>query len=192
MEQKLIKLSDTHYIVVDGDSEIKKGDYAIHNNKEYRNKYNEKPILCTKSNCESIQEHWDKITHSTQPELLGSGWMQSVLPILLSEVEEAIYGYCVEMMALQDFKDNDDGFISYRDRTEGFINGFNAHKELVKDKLFTVEDMENILIKFHKMNMAYLTGKADDNLDIKDFINTVLPKTEWECTITPRGKIVIL
>lgn len=101
--KKLVKLSDTHYIVVD-DSEIKEGDYAIHNNKEYREKYNEKPIICTKSNKESIQEHWDKITHSTQPlnestQPNTEFYWNTISKLSLSEVEEAIYGYNVEKMA---------------------------------------------------------------------------------------------
>jgi hypothetical protein len=50
-----------HYELICSDDEIKIGDWAIHNNEEYRNTYKEKPILCTKSNCDSIQEHWDKI-----------------------------------------------------------------------------------------------------------------------------------
>jgi len=99
MKQRLIEIKkDTHYIVVD-DSEIKEGDWAIQNNKEYRKKYNQKPILCTKSNCWSIQEHWDKITHSTQP-LELTDWengakgkrpaFDKIKPLSLSEVEEAI------------------------------------------------------------------------------------------------------
>jgi len=190
--QKLIKLSDTHYIVVD-DSEIKEGDWTNKGKLKYFTK--DGAVFYNFPNEEYSETYWlldkvKKITHSTQPLYKNDFW--AIQELKLSEVEEAINGYSVEKMAERGVGRMTSSTIIRDYELNAYEKGFNAHKELVKDKLFNVEDVENILIKFHKMNMAYLTGKEDDNLDIKDFINTVLPKTEWECTITPEGKIVIL
>jgi len=210
---KLIKLSETHYIVVD-DSEIKEGDYAIHNNKEYRNKYNEKPILCTKSNCESIQEHWDKITHSTQPlELID--WengakgkrpaFDKIKPLSLSGVEDAINGYSVEKMAEEEYPINRTGSmwmpsrheVSNMYRQEGYIKGFNVREQLAKDKVFTVEDVENIwkyALGCAETHDKYGTKNKSKFIerDVKEFIQSLLPKTEWEVEFNEQGKIVLL
>lgn len=35
---------------------------------------------------------------------------------------------------------------------------------------FNLDDIKKAIEDFHKMNMAYLTGKEDDNLNIEDFI----------------------
>jgi hypothetical protein len=46
----------------------------------------------------------------------------------------------VEKLALQDFKDNDDGFVSYKDRTEGFIFGYEA-----ATKTYTEDDLNKAI-----------------------------------------------
>ena len=104
---KLIKLSETHYIVVD-DSEKSEGDYIY-------NPIVEKIMRVTKE----MMPHGQKITHSTQPleevcctpenqikryiDCKGCDRKQlgfnKIKPLSLSEVEELIYGYSVEKMA---------------------------------------------------------------------------------------------
>jgi hypothetical protein len=101
---KLIKLSDTHYIVVD-DSEIKESDlcYDKEGNRGYNNiKY---VVKCLRTDVNSYwNKHCKKITHSTQPleedvEFIGKtpkiklGFV-NIKPLSLSEVEEAIQ-YCL-------------------------------------------------------------------------------------------------
>lgn len=54
---------------------------------------------------------------------------------------------------------------------KSYCSGFKA----AQPKRFTIEDVGNILEKFHKMNMAYLTGKEDDNMDISEFLQSLQP-----------------
>lgn len=185
---KLIKLSESHYIIVD-DSEIKIGDYAIHNNKEYREKYNELPILCTESNCLSIQEHWNKVTHSTflinestQPDT--EFYWNTIKEISLSEVEELIYGYSVEKMAEKECIGNQ--------AKRGFNKGFQAAMELKKDKMFTVEDMRKMYnMSCGKIGLGELFDQTENNKRFDDFLKPILPKTEWEVEII-NGKIKLI
>lgn len=83
---KLIKLNENHYIIAD-DSEIEYGDYYISPSKIVVFQYSEG----TQHNgINQVPDGCKKITHSTQPESLGIGWMQSVQPLLISEVKELI------------------------------------------------------------------------------------------------------
>jgi hypothetical protein len=187
---KLLKLSETHYIVVD-DSEIKEGDkfYCITNKViftahtiEYLEEYNK--LEDSNHNFYVNSKYAQKITHSTQPELLGTGWMQSVLPLFLSEVEEAIYGYSVDKMAdkLISCSDNIDSQLI----KEVWKGGFKAHKELVKDKLFTIDDMKLCYMQ------GWNQGRENRSTEMSNYIQSRLPKTEWECTINEQGKIKLI
>ena len=124
-----------------------------------------------------------KITHSTQP-LYDKPHYAEYGMLSLSEVEEAIYGYSVEKII--DNTDTPDGLDQYS-YDKGIEFGFNAHKELVKDKLFTKEDMKKALI-----HMALLSARhGKDCLDkIDEVIQSFIP-TEWECTIDEQGKLLL-
>lgn len=62
--------------------------------------------------------------------------------------------------------------------------------------IFTKEELTKTLTQllenFHNGNKYYLTGKEDDNLDIKDFIKTILPKTEWDVEFDEQGKLKLI
>ncbi len=196
MKQKLIKLSDTHYLIID-DSEIKEGEYAIHKNKEYREKYKQQPILCNKSNCLSIQEHWRKITHSTQP--LEQHYSATdgtipfvyhkIKPLSLSGIEEAINSYSIEKLAFEsmiDYKPFEITCDNYKDYARyGFIKGFKAHQELVKDKDKEVIQLLTNITEWSSFKEHPIGKQAQRALDL------LLPKTEWECSISD-GKLVLL
>jgi len=194
--QKLIKLSDTHYIVVD-DSEIKVGDwcYSVSNglivepNKKAIDTINSKPM-------EGIK--FLKITHSTQPlevEPIPDEKFPKVFDkikrLSLSEVEEVINGYSVEKMADNWFcnEENKNHYENYNEKP-AWIKGFNAHKELVKDKLFTVQDMQK----------CYEDGFASRGTDspVKDFQlyafeeGILHSETEWDVTFDEQGKIKLV
>jgi hypothetical protein len=180
--KKIIKLSDNHYIVVD-DSEMKVGDLNI-------------PSDCSKiadisttaeEDLEIVNRRGNgylKITHSTQPlEEMNHGNYKSkvfldIKPLSLSEVEELISGYNVEKMAEKRWGNR----LATKGHRIGFVDGFNAHKELVKDKLFTAQDVINIVKKSRE------TGLTAEYFITKH----LLPKTEWECTIDEQNKITIL
>jgi hypothetical protein len=196
--KKLIKLSDNHYIVVD-DSEIKEGEWYL---TFMNNEIVGEPRRCEDSsysfgNCK-------KITHSTQP-LESSISSDShdakgfvfIEPILLSDVEEAIKGYSVEDIA--DSKVNEvllkEGkYWNDQDAREpvyyGVIAGINAHQELVKDKLFTVEDIVHAYeLGIEDSENVRLFGKSDVITRFRNIIQkSLLPKTEWDVEFV-NGKI---
>jgi hypothetical protein len=169
----LIKLSDTHYIIVD-DSEIKEGDY-------YFSKTSDGVFI------RSIGGHWineydkamyKKITHSTQP-------LEGVITIPLSEVEEAINGYSVEKIAIKRWGKD----LATKGHRIGFIDGFKAHQELTKDKLFTVEELYTAFSCGRTYEKSNHEGVGQSEL--VDYIQS-LRQTEWNVEITPEGKIVLL
>lgn len=198
MKQKLIKLSETHYIIVD-DSEIKEGDCGLHNNKTYREKYIniDKHIIvkCTKSNEASIQEHWDKITYSTQPlnestQPNTEFYWNNIGKLSLSEVEELINGYSVEKIALRYEKSF--GKSSYGTESIDYTEGFNAHKQLVKDKfILTKEQLENALFNAlnYKDSECCVTHTKDSI--VRGIIKSLLPKTEWNVEFV-NGKLKLI
>ena len=190
--QKLIKLLESHYIVID-DSEIKEDDLFLHNNIIYKcHEINLKGVRALKGGKEYyFKTGVNKITHSTQPleeiegsevwennECLGPDYaFQEIKFLSLSEVEELIYGYNLEEMAMDSsFEHGESSEGAYH----GFIEGFNTHKELVKDKLFTIEDIR-------KACDLYRSGKTIDII-----IQLLLPKTEWDITFDEQSKIKLL
>ena len=160
---KLLKLSDTHYIIVD-DSEIKKEGVICYSfyTKEVTMFGLPHTILCK------------RITHSFGKRI------REVDNRHISEVEELINGYSVEKMA----EENGNNY-AHSYNPDIFIEGFKAHQELAKDKLFTIEDMRN----------AYRWGTTI-NQGIKghfeEFIQPLLPKTEWEVEFDEQGKLIVL
>ena len=173
---KLLKLSETHYIFVD-DSEIREGDCYCFDKVD-------KQIWF--GNFESME----KITHSTKPierydHPAGGyeGTFDKIKPLSLSEVEEVINGYSVEKMA--------EKFVIEKLKISsqapgvmiGYIDGFKAHQELVKDKLFTIEDMRWAFESATDLSPYY------DSFD--DFYKTIAPKTEWDIEFVD-GKIKLI
>lgn len=168
MKTKLIKLSEKHYIVVD-DSEIKDCSYwtntnqISHTNKMHPKNWNGKPY---------------KITHSFGVKLEG------VENKPLSEVQEAIYGFSVEKMANELISCSDN--VDVQLVKEVWKAGFNTHKELVKDKSFTVEDMERIY-DMGRYSVIY----KDINNTFESSIKAFFLPTEWNIEIID-GKIKLL
>jgi hypothetical protein len=187
---KLIKLSETHYIIVD-DSEIKEGDYKHHHVKGI-----------AKAICNGAYTNEFKITHSTQPleEVCCTPHSQvkrylnckgcdrkqlgfvKIKPLSLSEVEEAINGYSAEKMADEYVTDESYLPVHKEENYRSYINGFNAHKELVKDKLFTTQDVIDIVEK-----------SRETGLTAEYFITKyLLPKTEWTVTFNENNKLKLI
>lgn len=186
---KLIKLSDSHYIVVDK-SEIKEGDFVYHPEvsqeytivntlKEGNEKYSKgqhiaKGVYKHKPTTNEFYKKERKITHSTQP-LEGEntnwefGW-DKIKPLNISEVEEVINGYSLKKISTGMF----------------FDKGFNAHKELTKDKMFTLEDMQKVI------RLARVQSYGGFNNSIESIIQSLLPKTEWDIEFDEQGKIKLL
>ena len=171
----LKKLSQSHFIIYDN-SDIKEGDWFlpvggigwkvnIPRRADENGGYN--------------NSHCKKITHSTQP----NKGMENVTFISPMEVEELIDGYSVEKMAKYHYGNNR----GTREFEDGFMLGFKiAHKELVKDKLFTVEDMKEAF----DAGAIWEGGEAGEskeesfNRQLKD----TFPKTEWNVAFDENGK----
>lgn len=200
---KMIKLSDTHYIVVD-DSEIEDENF-YYNNREGKVNRQEPNQQLTIEDLQGGQiRYCFKITHSTQPLEQGYGCEVKdgkmlrnvgkepcyalIKPLSLLEVEEAIYGYSIEKMAIEaadkNSKGTSDHWMGVR---TGYHLGFNAHKELVKDKLLiTDKDLLDFLY-FARTHSQYSDGAI-----VKEFTNRFLKEqTEWDVEIVD-GKIKLL
>lgn len=179
--KKLIKLSEDHYIIVDDSRKALtnkggSGYYLGNNHKIYS--------ISDISNKSVIGQ----ITHSTQPleiikipsevaNIQKISW-GGIKVLSLSEVEEAINGYSVDKMAKYHYGNHR----KTREFEDGFMLGFKiAHKELTKDKLFTVENMR-------KACDLYRSGKTIDTI-----IQSLLPKeqAEWDIELVD-GKIKLI
>ena len=103
-------------------------------------------------------------------------------------------GYSVEKMAskLKVKKSSIVGTWEEYDKTysQGFILGFNAHKELVKDKLFTIEDIINVIRMARECDYDELG--VDFDRQEEQIIQSLLPKTEWEVEFDEHGKIILI
>lgn len=183
--KKLIKISDRHYIAVD-DSEIKEGDWIYYTKAKGYCKTTVSGNGLKQENIPAM-----KITHSTQP--LECNKIQSenaniqkvswgnIKPLSLSEVEEVINGYSVEKMAESKYPYK----LSSNARKKGFIEGFKTHQELAKDKLFTIEDMR----KAYDEGLLKYCTKNENGFSWEEFIQSLLPKTEWDIEFDEQGKI---
>lgn len=176
--KKLIKLSEVHYIIVD-DSEPKAGDFVyggLNGNdiKQY-GKY--------------FADDWQKITHSTQPlgflqeegittANLKHDWA-NVKKLSLQECEELTQGYSVDSICEKEFHIKYPSDETIRKKAL-WKDGFNTHKELVGDKLFTIEDIR-------KGCALYRSGKTIDTI-----IQQLLPKTEWDIEIDEHDKMKLI
>lgn len=174
---KLIKLTDTHYIVVDDSKKGKEGwnyNFVINKLDKLSRNY---------ADFSTEWQYCKKITHSTQP-------LEGVEFISLSEVEEAIYVYSVEKMAYNQLGNNLAPSIGSH---EAYIRGFNAHKELVKDKLFTIDDIRNAFKagqKYGEDNAC--NAEIDLNNNIIQYVVSLLPKNEWEVEFNKNNKLKLI
>lgn len=169
---KLIKIKENYYVI--DDSEIKLDDwYLVLEEGEYV-LYN----LVSETNGKNPL----KITHSTQ-EGIGE-------QLNLNDIEELVNGYSIREMA------EIDAHLVWNDETTfeneqrelnghiiGFIEGFEAHKELSKDKL-------NLLLG--KLNHKYQDEKDYDSMRIlQEIMVALLPPTEWNIEFQ-NGKIILV
>ena len=202
MNQTLIKLSETHYIIVD-DSEVREGDWCAYNKSHNSKKPQWEIVQCGSIEREEMHPISEgrlllwmkKITHSTQPldkDIHGFGyWTKDIIPLYLSEVEELVLGYSVEKMAEDNWNSdsyNGELFDNQKDGyCAGYWEGFNAAMELVKDKLFTVEDMRKAVLKGRIRG-----GNISPKYAIEDIIQSLLPPTQWPVTFDEQGKLKLV
>lgn len=185
---KLIKLNEEHYIIVD-DSAIKEGDMFI-------NEHNQISV-CVKSLEKYLKNNTTntikKVTHSTKPleDIVTENSFKTYGFIRKQEIEELLFGYSVEKLVDESFENM--GYHSTVTPYEedqfklGYKLGFSAHKELTKDKLFTLEDMINFAVNCFNDNY-------DEDISfykrVKINIEYLKPKTEWEVEFI-NGKLTL-
>ena len=177
MKTRLIKLNEKHYIIVDG-FEVKEGDFMYDIDGD---------IGIAIGEDKSQWEGNMKITHSTQlidGDEVGACFTK-IKQLSLSEVEELLFGYSVEKLVNESFENM--GYNSTVTPYEedqfklGYKLGFNAHKELPKDKLFTVDDMLRVFkhgILFNQVTSSNCKEAVETEFDL--LIKSIKPKTEWE------------
>ena len=193
---KLIKLSETRYVIVD-DSEIQEGDWCIYFKQDMNDlldvtsmfktekieldSANRLSVVCGEGIYVYVKD-CKKITHSTEPlehDEDGGWYPDSVKALHLSEVEEIINGYNFNKIASGIVHNNLNEIESSRMQRlyiAGIRQGFKAHQALVTDKLFTLEDIK----------LAFNNGVAQakaGNMDCEDYIQSLL-LTEWEIDTT--------
>jgi hypothetical protein len=196
---RLLKLSEAHYIVVD-DCKIEVNYWCVLLD-SVGNIFSV-PQQYTNPKNQNLNEGMKRITHSTQPlEIItalpdtGQGEVtelsyNKIKPLSLLEVEELIYGYNVQTMAKQQT------IIDEFNSEKSYVNGFNAHKEIVKDKLLSIqlysnnnhlEWIYNRMIEVHGENPNY-----DYMIAFKKIIQSLFPPTEWDVTFDEQGKLKLV
>mgnify|MGYP001278438971 CR=1 FL=1 len=173
---KLIKIKENYYVI--DDSEIKEGDKSLLILDDFE------PIILT--HFENVEKDYKgkRITHSTQE---GIG-----IQLNLNDIEELVNEYSIKEMAEKD------AYLVWNDETTfeneqrelnghiiGFIEGFKAHKELSKDKLFTVNDMKLCYME------GWNRGRANTSTEMNNYIQSLLPPTEWNIEFQ-NGKIILV
>ena len=210
--KKLIKLSDIHYIIVD-DSEIKEDDYFYHPNKalvtqiEKCNKIEIHNFICHIN--DFIGYVCKKITHSTQPLEISKGhsvkggglWtFEDIKQLSLSEVEEVINGCSLDNKIAKHLEKN---HIEASPKRVQVVKSL--VEELVKDKLFAVEDLRAAFTEGNAGRGGYTYNRVREFDGFDEYITKKLgyfwdsekgyvlpPKTEWDIEINEHNKITLL
>lgn len=190
---KLIKLSESHYIVV-SDEEIKEGVKVVEKYADGTYKLTEATSMDITINKDLNHKFQFKITHSTQPletvtalpdvgqgEVTEFGF-NKIKHLTLSEAQEIEFGYSVEKLIRQytgDEMDREDK------KLYAILHSvIKQYKELVKDKLFTFEDMQNSLLELIK-EVSCEDGSLVSKTPVEAYkwiekhTKSLLPKTEW-------------
>ena len=170
--QKLIKITDDHYVVVD-DSKIEVDDWYIDDAKQIRKSVVSDEVYWQHR---PYNREYMKITHSTRP--FGG----SATAISLHEVKELIGGVDVEDKADKMFPnpyfvmEGLDIAPAYR---EGYVVGYNQALEDNKEKKYTEDDLRRAF---------FSGGNMKEIEEFNSFIQSLQPKTEWEVEIVD-GKL---
>lgn len=183
---KLIKLSETHYIIVDN-SKISVGDFIADG---YR-------VRQWLDDCSLLGKK--KVIYSTEPESLGPKWMQSVLPLLLSQIEEVLNINNVEKMALKNW-DSDrylEEVFEKESYCAGYWEGFKAHQELYPYSRNQVFELMCIAFKagFEKYDSVKVWLEGLELVEcawiLTKFDSTPKP-TEWDVEFDKQGKLKLI
>ena len=188
---KLLKLSETHYIIVD-DSEIKEGDLNIPSDFSKI----EDVSVTSKEDLEIVNDRQNgylKITHSTQPlesYIRADGKeikvFVTIREIYLSEVEEVINCHSVDTKASEWIDKNSHKWSNNTDEVGdnygSFMEGYNQCLRDNADKKYTEEDVLKA-IKLSKEDRCY---------NREALFKQLAPQTIWEVTFDEQGDLKLL
>jgi len=178
---KMVKLTEDHYIVVNDKFD------PIDSDRKYVHKSGR--IWQWDSGMAYVSNNPPQpITHSTQPEFLGTGWMQSVLPLLLSEVKEVLGVVDVEKKALEISPielDEDELDVNETHRVT-WIDGYNQALEDNKERKYTEKDLRAVFM--HGFLLGVDRGVYSLDMENKALSTYTQPSTEWEVELVD-GKL---
>lgn len=209
---KLVRV-ENHYVIVDSDFSKAKAyltkDNIIHINTGYN--YGDRAITHSTKKILSIIGRFEQSlldnAGEPYPKNPPKNWYVQIIPI--DEIEQLINGYSVEQLGL-DYASKFGSINpeSYSDeqiaRLHGFIDGFNAHKELVKDKIIiSKEQLEDILYTllnceryedgaFSYVGTDQYRVKITSSALVRKFVNPLLPQTEWSVEFDENNKLKLI
>jgi len=117
---------------------------------------------------------------------LKHGQSESEVLSLLGTPDSIVHPSATQDQWIYEFKKQDK--YTFNEFKDIFILGFKAYQELVKDKLFTIEDIDN----------AYIQGKNDESISgnkkkmREEYLQSLLPKTEWDVEFDEQGKLKLV
>jgi hypothetical protein len=180
--QKLIKIKEDHYVVVD-DSKIEVDDWYIEDAKQIRKFVVSDEVYWQ---YRPYDREYKKITHSTQPlELLSENGLSGmgfskVRPLNIFEVKELIGEVDLEILAANLANPN-------VCKTTNWIEGYNQALEDNKEKKYTEKDINKIrqiLVEGAITNMSCSSAVVE----LDKYIQSLQLKTKWEVEIVD-GKL---
>lgn len=183
---KLIKLTDTHYVIVD-DTEIKEGDWYINKRNEVLKYELGQDLFHVKG----------KITHSTEP--LNDIEFKRVKTLSLNTIKGLISEVDVKELSKKYSMTKP---LMYQDAmSDGFIDGYHQSLKDNEEKKYTLQDMINAYREgtnagaLHERLIDYDNGDFGDAEQYSEeyensFIQSLQrPKTEWEVEFDKDGKL---
>lgn len=176
METKLVRVSDTHYVIVDMSEKGRKGynyNFALNKIDNLSRDYDE---------ASSENSFLRKITHSTKPlestetVIVDKLVFNKIKSISLSEIEKLINRDNIEKMAseyaVEDFDD-----YAYC----GFMAGFKAHQEFVQNKLTNSGNMNHLEWIYDRLIHKHGENPNCDYMHkLKNIIDSIYLRSEWD------------
>lgn len=188
----LKKINDNHYVILadektlsnNGDWYLSHPDYnkAVQWTMPKNTQHEDKQVWINK-----ILYSTQPLEHGTEPFADGVQYVKvfnKIKPLSLSEVEEAINGCSLDNKIAKHLEKN---HIEASPKRVQVVKSL--VEELVKDKLFAVEQLYTAFSCGRTYEKSNHQGVGQSEL--VDYIKS-LEKTEWDVEITPEGKIVLL
>lgn len=205
MNKTLKMIAPNHYIIVD-DAKTCQGDF-IYLEKGNTPATKEGEIAkCEFPDADDLGVVWRRVTHSTKPleQYYGSAGgsipyvFDRVKKLNLSDVEEAIYGHSVEKMAKKylgwredlDIDEEERYYLSDIGKYDAFIEGYNAHKDATRDKLFIVEKAIQIIEEEKFGQGSVIRDEYKSRVISK--LQSLLPKKEWIVEVDDIGRVRLI